>query len=427
MTPLLTRAYIAGGRFAEGTARRMLTRRVAKGKEDPDRIEERLGHASAPRPEGPLVWFHAASVGESVSLLELIRRLLDDLPGHSFLVTTGTVTSAEIMASRLPPGTIHQYAPLDIDPAVNRFLDHWRPDIAIRTESEFWPCLLHRLSLRGIPTHLINARLSERSVTRWRWAPQMARAMIRVFDGILAQDDQTAHHLHALGADRDRIAVTGTLKEGAAPLPVDEDARRWFVERYEARQPWCAASTHPGEEEIAVKAHRIVRRHLPGTTLILVPRHPDRGPDLADLFAAEGCHTACRSRGEAPGPDTDIYVADTLGELGLWYRLSAVSLVGGSLVPIGGHNPYEPAVLGSAILHGPHVENFRDAYARLHSAGAAVEVRDAESLAKALIDCMRPERAAAMATAGWDICSAGAETTDRVVGYLLPKIKDATG
>ncbi|MEL6680107.1 MAG: glycosyltransferase N-terminal domain-containing protein, partial [Pseudomonadota bacterium] len=269
-------------------------------------------------------------------------------------------------------------------------------------------------------------RLSDRSVARWRWAPQVARAMVRIFDMILAQDEQTARHLYRLGALPERVTVTGTLKEGAAPLPVNEDDQRRFADLYSGRLPWCAASTHPGEDEIIVEAHRIARRHLPGISLVLVPRHPERGPDLADRFAGDGCHTACRSRGEKPGAETDIYVADTLGELGLWYRVCPVSLIGGSLVPVGGHNPYEPAVLGSAILHGPHVTNFTDAYKRLHAAGAALEVTDATSLAEALVDCMKPERAAAMATAGWDICSAGAETTDRVVSQILPHIEAAT-
>jgi 3-deoxy-D-manno-octulosonic-acid transferase len=419
---LLLGLYLALSRRAGSVARRLLRRRAAQGKEDPSRLPERMGLAGAPRPEGRLAWFHAASVGEAASLLELLRRVETGRPDLTCLVTTVTVTSAQLLAARLPARAIHQFAPLDVAPWVERFLDHWRPDLAVWTESELWPAALAATHRRGAPMLLINARISAKSYKRWRWAGGMARALLRRFDRILAQDDLAAEHFARLGAAPGRIEVTGSLKEGAAPLGHDEAERVRVARALAGRPVWLAASTHPGEEEVVLAAHARARRALPMLALILAPRHPVRGDGLAEMLRARGLVVAQRSRGEPVTPDTDVYLADTLGEMGLWYRVAAVSFVGGSLVEVGGHNPFEPALLGSAILHGPHVRNFADGYGRLGAAQAAALVRDESELASALTATLAPDRAAAMAAAAWDAMSAGAEVTDRVLevvgGYL---------
>jgi 3-deoxy-D-manno-octulosonic-acid transferase len=416
--------YLLVSRRLAPPTRRLLLRRQAAGKEHPTRITERMGEAGMPRPEGPLVWFHAASVGEAASLLELLRRLQTARPGLTCLVTTVTVTSEQFLAERLPEGCAHQFAPADVLPWVNRFLDHWKPDLAVWTESELWPATLAATSARGIPMLLINARISNRSYRRWRMQRGLARALLRRFDAILAQDDLAAEHLLALGADPERLSVTGSLKEGAAPLGHDEKERVRLARALAGRPVWLAASTHAGEEEMAIDAHMVARRSLPMLALILAPRHPARGDEVAALLRARGLAVAQRSKGEEIGADTDVYLADTLGEMGLWYRIASVSFIGGSLVEVGGHNPFEPALLGSAILFGPHVRNFADAYARLTSADAAILVPAAEDLGRELGQALAPDRAARMAANAWAACSEGAEVTDTVletIGGLLDR------
>ncbi len=415
---LLLRAYLVASLRASGVARRWLERRQGEGKEDPARLAERMGQASLPRPRGKLVWFHAASVGEAASLLEMLRRLEQARPEVTSLVTTGTVTSAQFLAERLPENCIHQFAAVDVLPWVRSFLDHWRPDAAVWTESELWPATLREACDRGIPMLLINARISAKSFRRWRWMPQLARALLTSFDRILAQDALAGEQLTRLGADPARLTVAGSLKEGAAPLPDNEPERLRVTRALAGRSVWLAASTHPGEDEIVVGAHVRARRSLPLLALILVPRHPDRGDALAGMLRGRGLQVAQRSKGEAIAPDTDVYLADTLGEMGIWYRVASVSFVGGSLVEVGGHNPFEPALLGSAILHGPNVRNFADGYRRLAAAGAAVLVRSEDDLVEALIATMAPDRAAAMAASAWEACSEGAEVTDAVLAAI---------
>jgi 3-deoxy-D-manno-octulosonic-acid transferase len=417
--------YLALSLAGAGLGRRLLARRAAAGKECPERLAERTGIAVLPRPEGQLAWFNAASVGEAVSLLELMRRLTRERPDLHCLVTTVTVTSADYLASRLPPRCIHQFAPLDVGPWIERFLDHWRPDLAVWTESELWPATLAATHRRGIPMVLVNARISERTFRRWRWLPGMARGLLGRFDRILAQDELAAQQLGALGA-RD-VVVAGTLKEGAAPLDHDEAERVRLARIFAGRPLWLAASTHDGEEAIVAQVHARARRAMPMLALILVPRHRERGDAIAAALRGAGWIVAQRSRGEPPGPETDIYLADTLGELGLWYRLATAAFVGGSLVEVGGHNPFEPALLGCAVIHGPHVRNFADGYARLHAADAAAEVTDADTLAKALIAIMTPDRAARMAANAWGVMSEGAAVTDTVLDVLASYLDGRTG
>lgn len=414
--------YMLFAHRAAGRANKVLERRLGEGKEDPDRMSERRGEPSQERPEGCLIWFHAASVGEALSIQELVRRLGEDRPELNFLLTTGTRSSAEVLANRMPPKSRHQFIPLDATPFIRRFLKHWKPDLAIWTESEFWPALMVETSRRGVPMLLINARMSDKSHSRWRWLPGAAKSLLSRFDHILAQDRRTAAHLRRLGVAKSALEVTGSLKEGTAALPCDEVERDRIAAQLQARPVWLAASTHPGEDEIAATAHRQALRAAHRMLLILAPRHPERGPAITAMLRNDGWDVAQRSAGEDIAPETQIYVADTLGEMGLWYRLSTISFMGGSMVDIGGHNPFEPAALGSAILHGPHVTNFVDIYDRLTHAGAARMVVSTEALSDEVRRLQSPDEAAQMAHAAWEVSSAGAEVTDRALDLILDRL-----
>lgn len=362
-----------------------LQRRAGRGKESRARLGERLGHASLPRPGGMLVWCHAASVGEAQALLPLLQALRAAQPDLTLLLTTGTVTSAKLVEQRTQmmeygEGILHQFVPVDLPDAVDRFLDHWRPNLALWTESEFWPGLLDGLRHRRIPALLINARLSERSCRRWLMAPDTACWLLGCFDAIYAQTHDDAGRLRRLGARE--VREVGNLKLAAPPLPADAAAVTEWQERLGSRPRWLIASTHPGEEPMAVLAHRVLEPHFPHLLTVIVPRHPERGPELAAALASPGLRVALRSRGEVPDAKTDVYIADTLGELGLWCRLAPLVVMGGSLVPHGGHNPLEPARLGCAVIFGPAMFNFSEATAGLLAAGGARQVPEPSGLAE---------------------------------------------
>ncbi|QBY01826.1 3-deoxy-D-manno-octulosonic acid transferase [Rhodophyticola sp. CCM32] len=424
-TSLALAGYLFFAARAEAFAERKLAQRLKIDKEDEARLDERRGFASRARPDTPLIWFHAASVGESLALLELIRRLIEERPEISVLVTTGTVTSAKVMDSRLPEGAFHQYAPLDALPFVRRFLDFWKPDLAVWTESELWPALITETHTRAIPMLLINARMSKASHDKWRFLRGMARSLLDRFDFAHVQDVTTANYLRNLGLPGQRLEIAGTLKEGAAALPYEEAERERIAARLSGRPVWLAASTHEGEEKKVLEAHNLALRGNPRLLLILVPRHPERGDALADLLQRGDWSYMRRTADELPDADTQVYLADTMGELGLWYRIAPISFVGGSLEPIGGHNPFEPAALGSAILHGPYVTNFVDIYQRLTESRAARLVSAPDSLAVAVNDLMNPDYAAAMANAAWEVSSSGAGVTDMAVDLLLSTLDDA--
>ncbi len=342
------------------------------------RIAERRGAGGGPRPAGRLVWLNAVSVGEAVSVLALARLLGTAGP---VLITTTTATAARTVAARLPAGCLHRFAPLDTPGAVGRFLAHWRPDLAVLVESELWPRTIVRTHARGTPLAVINARLSDRSLARWRRLVPLARALLSRLDLLLAQDRRTAEGLVALGADPAATEAVGTLKTAADPLPADPAALDAARSATLDRPVWLAASTHPGEEAAVLAAHLALRRTRPGLLLILVPRHPDRGAAIAAAVPA-GLAVTRRAAGAAPGGD--VYIADTLGELGLWYRLAPVAFVGGSLTDRGGHNPLEAVQLGCRAVTGPHVINFAEIYRDLAAEGSATAVPDAAALPGAI-------------------------------------------
>jgi len=355
-----------------------LGRRRAAGKEDPERFGERLGIAGLPRPKGPMLWVHAASVGESLSAIPLIEQIAAAYPGSGILMTTGTLTSARLMAERLPAGVCHQYVPVDRLPYVRRFLDHWRPDLALWMESEFWPNLITETAYRNIPQVLVNGRISPRSFRGWQRFHGMIRQLLRHFSLCLGQTEEDADRLRRLGAPTARCV--GNLKFAAPPLPVEPRSLSEMEETLNGRPRWLAASTHPGEEEVVWRAHEAIKASQPGLLTIIVPRHPGRGPEISRRLTEAGSKVSRRASNEVIGPETDIYIADTMGELGLFFRLCPVVFMGKSLVPLGGQNLLEPARLGCAILHGPHMANFEEIVERMTAAGASQMITDEKTL-----------------------------------------------
>jgi 3-deoxy-D-manno-octulosonic-acid transferase len=406
-----------------------LRRRVAKGKEIAERLAERQGHGAARRP-GRLIWYHAASNGETLSLLPLIEAMARLDPALSFLVTTGTVTSARLLEQRLSPElaprTQHRFLPLDVPRWVARFLDGWRPDLAVIVESELWPNMLAEAGRQGVPLALINARMSARSARGWGWVPGFAQALLGRFALILAQTEADAARFATL-AERP-VPCWGNLKYAAPPLPADPAVLARLTLAWERRPVWLAASTHPGEDEIILAAHRLLAPDHPGLLTVIVPRHPQRGQDIAAL--AGDLSVARRGAGQDAGPDIAVYVADTLGELGLFYRLARVALIGGSLVPHGGQNPLEAARLGCPIITGPHHFNFGEIITRLSAAHALVETPDGPGAPQALAATLSrllsdPTAGQAMAAAAEALAQDQAGLPGRIATSLLPLIRPA--
>jgi 3-deoxy-D-manno-octulosonic-acid transferase len=374
--PLSLHVYRGMMAAAVPLANLLLKYRLKRGKEHGGRVAERRGASAVARPDGPLVWMHGASVGEILSILPMIERVRSRDIG--ILVTSGTVASAGLAEQRMPPGVIHQFIPLDLPQFVTRFLDHWHPDLALFVESDLWPNLIVAASDRGIPLILINGRVSERSFRRWRLAPRTIGALLGRFDLCLAQSAEDAARYARLGAPR--YVTTGNLKLDAPAPPADPEKLQALKAAIWTRPVIGAASTHPGEETAIIDAHRRLMHTFPGLLTVLAPRHPERGQGISDIARAAGLKAALRSRGELPDRTTEIYVADTLGELGLVYRIAPIVFIGGSLIGHGGQNPIEAAKLGAAILHGPHVWNFAEIYTALDAAGGAELVTDAGKL-----------------------------------------------
>jgi 3-deoxy-D-manno-octulosonic-acid transferase len=377
--PASLRLYALAARAASVLAPTWLRARVRRGKEDPRRWGERLGRTGLPRPPGRLAWLHGASVGESLSLLPLAERLRAERPDAAVLVTSGTLAAAELLSRRLPEGAIHQFAPLDTPDATRRFLGHWRPDLVVFAESELWPNLILGARRAGARLALLSALLSDRSLAGWRRAPAAARVVLGAFDLLLARDEAAADRFRALGARVDGLA---NLKFGAAPLPADASAWAQARQVLGDRPVILAASTHPGEDEIILEAFRAAMGAA-RPLLIVAPRHPIRGEAVERLALDLGLAAARRGTGarvpeEGPGAAL-VYVADTVGELGLWRRLARLEVLGGSFTPggAGGHNPLEAARLGCPFIAGPWTEAW-PIYDGLESAGATRRVAPAD-------------------------------------------------
>jgi 3-deoxy-D-manno-octulosonic-acid transferase len=406
--PLALRVYRLASRAATPLMPRLLARRLARGKEHETRLGERRGEPSLPRPDGPLVWVHGASVGEMLAVVPLIDRIR--ARGFAVLVTSGTVTSAALAAQRLPDGAMHQFIPVDMPSYAARFLDHWRPDLALFVESDLWPNLIVGCSARKIPMILVNGRISERSFRRWRRLPGASAALLGRFDLCLAQSAANEQRLVQLGAPR--VVSTGNLKLDVPAPPADTATLHRFNALIGLREVVAAASTHPGEETAVIAAHRRLRDKHPNLLTVIAPRHPDRGPSIAEIAKVAGLTVGMRSRGELPKRDVDVFVADTLGELGLIYRIAPIVFMGGSLVRHGGQNPIEAIRLGAAVLHGPHVWNFAELYAALDEAHGAALIADEEALTANLADWLADQTARTAAA------KAGAEVVEKLSGAL---------
>ena len=395
----------------------LLARRQRRGKEHSLRLSERRGVSAMARPPGPLVWLHGASLGELISVLPLIERI--HAREVNVLVTSGTVTSGGLAEQRLPRGVIHQFMPLDVPLFVRRFLAHWQPDLALFVESDLWPNIMIETSQRGVPMILVNGRLSENSFRRWRYFPVTIGDLLRRLDLCLARSPADAERFVELGAPH--VVTTGDLKlDGPAP-PADRAKLAALASAIGGRAIIAAASTHAGEETAMIDAHQRLRANFPGLLTLIVPRHPERGIGVAEIARAAGLQARLRSRGELPDATTDIYVADTVGELGLVYRLAPIVFVGGSLVKHGGQNPIEPAKLGAAILHGPHVWNFAEVYAALDQARGAEPVADAVTLTAGFAALLaQPEARARVADAARTTVEALGGALERTVQSLDP-------
>ncbi len=408
-TPATLALYRLATRAATPFANQLLEHRLKRGKEHPVRLPERRGESEVPRPTGGLVWVHGASVGELLAALPLVEHI--NKYGLPLLVTSGTVTSAAIARQRLPAGVIHQFIPLDTPEFVARFLDHWQPQLALFVESDLWPNLITACGQRKIPLVLINGRLSERSFARWKkLMPSLIGALLANFDLCLVRSPEDAKRYGELGARR--VTTVGNLKLDVPPLPVDETKRGQLTQALAGRPLLVAASTHPGEDEQVLQAHQKLRASHPGILTLIAPRHPERGSAIVQLASAAGFKVCQRSVGALPDQSTDIYVCDTLGELGVIYSLAPIVFVGGSFIPHGGQNPIEAIKLGSAVLHGPFVSNFAETYGALDAAQGAELVADADRLAQVAGNWLKDEGARQ------HILTAGQKTVDALGGAL---------
>jgi len=406
--PITLRAYRRAMSAATPLAGLWLKRRLRRGKELQERLTERHGQSTLARPKGPLVWLHGASVGELTAVFPLIEQLRQQQV--RVLVTSGTVTSAAVVRERLPEDVIHQFLPLDAPRFVHRFLAHWRPDLGLFIESDLWPNLIMASAKARVPLVLINGRMSEQSFKGWRALKRTAAALLGKFDLCLAQSAVDAERFSQLGMPA--VQVTGNLKLDVPAPPADDAKLAVLQTALTDRQILVAASTHPGEDEAIIEAHRRIRKQRPRLLTIIVPRHPHRGKEILERAVASGSRGMLRSRGVLPDARADIYVADTIGELGLFYRLADVVFMGGSIVEHGGQNPIEAAKLARPILHGPHVSNFADIYAALDAARGAEEIENIGHLAMRIGDLLK-DPAARMA-----IGEAGYKTVERLGGAL---------
>jgi 3-deoxy-D-manno-octulosonic-acid transferase len=387
-TPLTLRTYARVTAMLAPATALLVRKRLQQGKEDPERVQERRGEATADRPPGRLVWLHGASVGEFLSIIPLIERL--QARGVTVLVTTVTLTAASLAARRLPPGVIHQFMPWDVPAYVDRFLNHWQPDLAIFAESELWPNLILRTTSRGTPLIQVNGRISERSFKGWQRVPRSIKALLSRFELCLMQTVDDARRIEALGAPR--VSTTGNLKFDVPAPEAEPGAAMALAQAIGYRPVFLAASTHEGEDEIVIEAHRLLAPRLSNLLTIIAPRHPERGDAIAALAEAAGLPACQRSRGELPRLRHAVYVADTLGEMGLFYRAAPVAFLGGSLIRHGGQNPIEPAKLGAAVMHGPHIFNFAAVYEALAANHAARPVTGAEDMAESALLLLADKR-----------------------------------
>jgi len=396
--------------------------RLLRKKEVGKRLPERYGKPSFKRPKGPLLWVHGASVGESLSALPLLEKIQQNYPTLHILMTSGTVSSSKILKKRLPPGIMHQFIPLDISLYVKRFLNHWKPDLVFWLESEFWPNHLLTLKKRKIPIILINARLSKKTYKTWSSYKSIIEPIINCFSLSLASTRKVAEKLKALG--NKNIKTPGNLKYTAGPLPVDTESLLHMKRLLKNRPTWVAASTHPGEEKIFIQAHKFLKKHIPDLLTILIPRHPERSKTISAEIENNNLTVTLRSLDHDPSSKTDIYLCDTLGELGLFFRLTSIVVIGGSFVPIGGHNPLEPAFFHNAIIWGPHMFNFLEIENNFLKNNAALRTLNPKKLNAALLDLLtNAEKKSNLSLRSKQILKEQQTVLEKTIKYLSPFIE----
>jgi 3-deoxy-D-manno-octulosonic-acid transferase len=418
--------YAWGTSAGKPFIRALLKHRLKQGKESPERLQERMGTPSMPRPQGPLIWVHAASVGEAQSALILVETLLQENATLHILVTTGTRTSAELMSKKLPERAFHQFYPVDHTQWVRRFLDYWKPDAIFWMESELWPNMLREVKQREIPCALVNARLSPQSYKRWAMLSGSAKRLLSAFSGVLCQTQADADAYTSLGAHN--VHVTDNLKYSAEPLSADKDSLKALQDVLGDRPSWVYASSHAPEEEIAASVHARLKEQHPKLLTIIVPRHPERRDDIREALSKTGLNVVFRGEGKAlPEDNTDIYVADTLGELGLFYTLSDIAFIGRSLSSDGGggHNPIEAAQLNCTVMHGPLIQNLQDIYDDMASSNAAIEVADADALYAALEkNISNPDTLQGNQKRAADFANAKTSVLSRVMDHVRPMVEN---
>ncbi len=391
MSNILARTILSGYRWTGAAVYPLLgpylAYRAAKGKEERDRRSERYGRSRVGRPNGPLIWFHAASVGETIAVIPLVEEVVSR--NISVVLTTGTVTSANICQDRLGDKVIHQYVPLDLKPAISNFLDHWKPDLAIISESEIWPMTILELGARRMPQILVNGRMSDNSFARWSRSPVLAEALFENLSHVIAQSELDGERFSNLGARS--VSISGNLKVDTDLPPFSQDDLAILKKQVGGRPSWAAISTFEGEETLVADAFLNVRTRIKNPLAIIVPRHVERSDSIEKMLQDKGLKVARRSKGDKITSDIDVYIGDTTGEMGLYLSLTKVVFVGKSLTGEGGQNPLEPAMLGCAILSGPNVQNFRDSYRALLQNGAARIVKDGEGLTSCLLHLLENE------------------------------------
>ena len=394
-------------------------------REDITRISERLGKNYASVSSMPVIWLHAASIGETIMIRPLIERLAKHYPQAQIVLTTVTVTAARMIGTHLPENTRHQYIPIDTPQAVRRFLNHWKPVIGIWAESEIWPNLLIQARMRNMRTVLINARLSQKSLQNWRRFQHSARYLFDCFDLIFAADTDTAQNLKAL--TNQNIMSYGNLKFSAPPLNVNENTLEQFRQSLHDRITWCATSTHPQEHEALLKTHQRILQTHPNALLLLAPRHPDQITRLKKHLQKYAIATNYRSSHTPLTNAHKIFLFDTIGELGLVYRLTRISFIGGSLHPqLSGHNPIEPALLGNVLLSGPHMNNFKDIYNLFLNQNAAIQIQNADQLSTQLLELFaNPQRSRRLSEKSLNLATEKHAVIDNIWADLFPFIEQA--
>ena len=402
--PLVIRSYV--------------NKRKQIGKEDVNRFNERIGRPAKERPAGKLFWLHGASVGESVSMLPLINKILETYPDAHVMVTTGTVTSADVMQKRLPERAFHQFIPIDNPVFTNRFVKHWHPDVALWFESEFWPAVLSSIKRRNIPLILINGRISNKTFKRWQQFDFVCKELLSCFNLCLGQSEEDAYRLRVLGAPE--TVCLGNLKYAGLPLPIDEKSREDMLKQIDKRSFWLASSTHEDEEIRLAKLHKRLKEKFPDLLLIIAPRHPNRGEQIVEDIQKLRLSTALRSKQEKITPKTDVYVANTIGEMGLWYDLAKIVFIGGSLIPHGGQNFIEPSRVRDAVIVGPHMHNFADAMNRAKKADAVMQVNDTAEMEELLTELIQNE---AFLDAKRSLAYNWAASETKVLDGIMDKIK----